>query len=226
MRICTVKGLHTAIIFSMMIPLTTLATPPTPNLSTFKSTLMRYHDSGEYAKDIEAVTQRALRYSKQRIADNQRSAHPKKLAAVFDIDETSLSNYANMRIMNFGGKPSAINKAERQGKDPAIPATRALYRYLTQHGVSVFFVTGRVESERAATQSNLNRAGYRGFKALILKPVQYNEPSAIPFKTSARRKIQAQGYDILFTMGDQYSDLKGGYADKTFKLPNPYYLIP
>jgi len=36
----------------------------------------------------------------------------------------------------------------------------------------------------------------------------------------------AQGYDILLTIGDQYSDLKGGYADKGFKLPNPMYYLP
>jgi hypothetical protein len=27
-------------------------------------------------------------------------------------------------------------------------------------------------------------------------------------------------------MGDQESDLRGGYAEKTFKLPNPVYFLP
>jgi hypothetical protein len=27
-------------------------------------------------------------------------------------------------------------------------------------------------------------------------------------------------------MGDQESDLSGGYAEKTFKLPNPVYFLP
>jgi len=27
-------------------------------------------------------------------------------------------------------------------------------------------------------------------------------------------------------VGDQFSDLKGGFADKGFKLPDPYYYIP
>jgi hypothetical protein len=27
-------------------------------------------------------------------------------------------------------------------------------------------------------------------------------------------------------MGDQLSDLEGGYAERTFKLPNPFYWIP
>ena len=31
---------------------------------------------------------------------------------------------------------------------------------------------------------------------------------------------------ILLTMGDQLSDLNGGYAERTFKLPNPVYYLP
>jgi hypothetical protein len=26
--------------------------------------------------------------------------------------------------------------------------------------------------------------------------------------------------------GDQYSDLKGGFADETYKIPNPMYYLP
>jgi acid phosphatase len=29
---------------------------------------------------------------------------------------------------------------------------------------------------------------------------------------------------IIANMGDQASDLAGGHAEKTFKLPNPFYL--
>jgi hypothetical protein len=27
-------------------------------------------------------------------------------------------------------------------------------------------------------------------------------------------------------VSDQYSDLTGGYADRTFKMPNPNYFLP
>ena len=37
-------------------------------------------------------------------------------------------------------------------------------------------------------------------------------------------KITADGYTIIANLGDQESDLAGGYAEKTFKLPNPFYL--
>ena len=39
-------------------------------------------------------------------------------------------------------------------------------------------------------------------------------------------KIAAMGYWIIENMGDQPSDLAGGYAERTFKLPNPFYRIP
>ena len=46
------------------------------------------------------------------------------------------------------------------------------------------------------------------------------------FKAPERRKLAEQGYTIILNMGDQESDLRGGYAEKTFKLPNPVYFLP
>jgi hypothetical protein len=34
------------------------------------------------------------------------------------------------------------------------------------------------------------------------------------------------GDEIVGNFGDQFSDLVGGAADKTFKLPNPNYFLP
>jgi predicted secreted acid phosphatase len=46
------------------------------------------------------------------------------------------------------------------------------------------------------------------------------------FKATKRSEIVEQGYTIVLNMGDQLSDLEGGYAERTFKLPNPFYWIP
>ena len=48
----------------------------------------------------------------------------------------------------------------------------------------------------------------------------------IQYKSGTRAYIESQGYDIVASFGDQYSDLLGGYADQTFKLPNPSYYLP
>ena len=48
----------------------------------------------------------------------------------------------------------------------------------------------------------------------------------IQYKSGTRAYIESKGYDIVADFGDQFSDLLGGYADKTFKLPNPNYYLP
>jgi len=48
----------------------------------------------------------------------------------------------------------------------------------------------------------------------------------IPYKSGTRAYIESQGYDIVANFGDQFSDLEGGFADKTFKMPNPNYYLP
>jgi predicted secreted acid phosphatase len=48
----------------------------------------------------------------------------------------------------------------------------------------------------------------------------------IQYKSGTRAYIESQGYDIVANFGDQYSDLLGGFADKTFKMPNPNYYLP
>jgi len=48
----------------------------------------------------------------------------------------------------------------------------------------------------------------------------------IQYKSGVRAHIESLGYEIVANFGDQFSDLKGGFADKTFKMPNPNYYLP
>ena len=48
----------------------------------------------------------------------------------------------------------------------------------------------------------------------------------IQYKSGTRAYIESLGYDIVGNFGDQFSDLLGGFADKTFKMPNPNYYLP
>nr|WP_232220795.1 HAD family acid phosphatase [Legionella tunisiensis] len=88
------------------------------------------------------------------------------------------------------------------------------------------FVTGRPLSELKATRANLLRAGFNHWAGLYLRPDTYRQPSITPFKTQARKSIANQGYTVIASIGDQDSDLKGGFMQKGFKLPNPFYHLP
>jgi acid phosphatase len=194
------------------------------NLSIVKKQAIHYHDSGEYAKDIDRVVARAIRYVKQRVANPAKN--DKKLAIVLDIDETSLSNYPDMVRLDFGGTIEEIRADEDKGQDDVITPTLTLYEFAKAHGVAVFFITGRHEDERKVTVENLEKAGYKNYDGLILRFGQYDKAPAAEYKTAMRKELTKKGYDIILNMGDQQSDLNGGFADETFKLPNPYYFIP
>ncbi|HEY7280331.1 MAG TPA: HAD family acid phosphatase [Actinomycetota bacterium] len=50
--------------------------------------------------------------------------------------------------------------------------------------------------------------------------------TTIHYKSATRAHIESLGYDIVANFGDQFSDLVGGHADRTFKMPNPNYFLP
>lgn len=214
------------IFFFLISHLNAFANEPQPNLTIYKTNLANYYKSGGYAKDIAKVAEEADHYLNERVTQNKSLAHPKKLAIVFDIDETILSNYAFIQQNDFAYPLDTIHANQPKAADLAIPATFKLYQNAIEDNVAVFFITGRTEPLREATIANLKQAGFTQWTELILKPNNYHEKSAAIFKTAARKRIEQEGYDILISIGDQDSDLSGGYADKTFKLPNPYYYIP
>jgi predicted secreted acid phosphatase len=215
------KKLFCALFFSLL-SFSSAYAAELENLDTLKTQLVRYHDSGQYANDIAVVGANALTYLKQRVA---RAKPSEKLAIIVDIDETALSNYRDIAIMGFGGTLKQIMDEENKGTDEAIAPTLALYQFAKANHIAVFFVTGRTQNYRAATERNLTDAGFKNFDGLTMKPEDYREPSVVPYKSHARKAVADQGYTIVLNIGDQASDLAGGYAEKTFKVPNPYYYI-
>jgi predicted secreted acid phosphatase len=201
-----------------------------PNLGDLKTELIAYHDQGRWAADQARVAADAEAWLTARAAGGGR------LAAVFDIDETSLNNWQALRANDFGfilPGPCALPRGPcgmiawiDMSRGTAIAPSLALYRRARALGVDVFFITGRKDSLRPATERNLRDAGYTGWTALIMEPNDRHFRSAADFKAPHRAAIEAKGYRIVLNIGDQPSDLAGGYAERAFLLPNPYYRIP
>lgn len=213
-----------AVTLSIFLSKTSFAEPA--NLSLLKEEVAVYHDSGAYQNELAEVIANARNYTINRAKSNAQLAHPKKLAVVLDIDETSLSNYSHMIAHQYMATHDQWHEHIKGANAPAIKPMLEFCEDALKHKVTVFFVTGRKESERLITIKNLKQAGYHDWAALYLKPENYNQSSVIPFKSQTRSVISKLGYTIVASIGDQESDLKGGYAEKTFKLPNPYYYIP
>lgn len=182
--------------------------------------LMEYHDYGEYDLQIREVANAARDYLEGVVKS---APAQDKLAAVFDIDETSLSNWATMSDCGFCTYAAQL-KLYPNPDDPAITPVLELYKFARSKGVTVFFVTGRQENQRAQTVKNLNEAGYSGWAELVMQP-DGNKLPAGTFKPKERQAIQDKGYRIVLSIGDQASDLEGCCAERVFKLPNPFYLL-
>ncbi|NCT57326.1 MAG: acid phosphatase [Legionella sp.] len=196
------------------------------NLDSLKTELRSYHDTGAYDKEIAQVVKQAETYIHAKVEENNKSKNPARLALVLDIDETTLSNYNGIITRKFCDNPKLINHDIHQANAPAIAAMLALYNNAKEQNIAIFFVTGRRPSLQRATEKNLKHVGYTSWRGIYFRPELDNNQSVIPYKTQVRADITQRGYTIIASIGDQASDLTGGYAEKTFKLPNPFYYLP
>ena len=110
-----------------------------------------------------------------------------------------------------------------ESKAPAIDSVLEVYRAAKRLGVDVVLVTGRPESQRGYTERNLRAIGCADYAMLVCMPPT-SQGTTAAFKTEVRRDLQGKGRTIVANIGDQESDLSGGYAERTFKLPNVFYL--
>ncbi|MGP3953688.1 HAD family acid phosphatase [Streptomyces sp. 7N604] len=155
-------------------------------------------DYDTWRRDVERVIAEARPYIEQRTENSQEE----KQAIVLDIDNTSLESY-------FHPLPPT----------QAVAPVLELSKYAHSRGADIFFVTARPAILQPVTKYNLESAGYpvtglyeRGLIDL------FAEVSA--FKTEQRAAIEKQGYKIIANIGNNTSDLVGGHAERSFKLPD------
>ncbi len=190
-----------------------------PNLSRIKKMIKEYKESGEWAAQINEQAEKALD-----IIEKHHNKY-KKQAIVFDIDETSLDNYAFYQKYDFGYNSEAWHKWMHENIAPAVEANLKVYNRAVEKGIAVFFITGRGEIKRKATENNLKIAGYGKYEGLILRSKEELGVPAVKYKSARRREIEKKGYEILLNVGDQYSDIEGGYSKFIIKYPNPIYFL-
>jgi predicted secreted acid phosphatase len=187
-----------------------------------------------YAKQMHRIVASAEAYLASAIHHQHGQGKP---AVVFDIDDTLLNTYDYEIANQFGYTPASNAVFVNAGAFPAVFYMPALVSFAASHGYAVFFITGRPQTQTDATVANLVSAGYAKPQDghLFLKPATppsylhcANAPTCttIEYKSGTRAHIASEGFKIMADFGDQYSDLLGGFTDRTFKMPNPNYYLP
>jgi len=210
-------------------PTVLVAAEPITNFGVERYRLVDYAEcvgsEGCYWADLDAQTKRAEAILDHAIASKKAS---EKLAVVLDIDETSLSNYCEMRREDYGFLLKQMNQFLATPEAAvAIPGTLRLFNKAREAGLDVFFITGRSDELLEATGKNLGLAGFKGWKGLALRAGPEKQMATVEYKSQERQKIVSAGYRIVLNMGDQWSDLNGeARGEMSVKLPNPFYYLP
>ncbi|MBK7379623.1 MAG: hypothetical protein IPJ03_11550 [Ignavibacteriales bacterium] len=203
---------------SITFILTSCSSTEIVNLRTAKDIVKDYYESGKFDEEMYDVIEDAKEmFSKVEIKKNS--------AVIFDVDETALNNYGLAKQMDFGYVYELNKKWNEELKAPAIKQTQDLYFYLLNKGVKIIFLTGRNSSEYDVTYKNLIQAGYTKFDTLITQREDEQNIKSQEFKSKKRTELTQRGYEILGTVGDQWTDLTGAYTGIEIKLPNYLYEI-
>jgi predicted secreted acid phosphatase len=220
------KKIIIALILFLIFPFLVFAKEPA-NLTILKKEVINYYESKEYDQDVQKVVDRAKKDIDEFLQKHKDSNQ--RFAAVFDIDDTSLVTFDGAKTRDFGAFLDKIKAEEIRAKLPANKPVLELYNYLLAKNIKIFFITGRANSLRAPTIRNLTRQGYANWAGILMRPDNYDRqkyPTSSAFKSAARENLTKLGYQIIIDIGDQESDLSGGFADHTYKLPNPMYFLP
>jgi acid phosphatase len=188
------------------------------NLSVAREEVQKYYESGKYDEELNKIVADAKKeFDKIKFNSNS--------VVIFDVDETALNNYELAEKMGFGYVYELNKQWNAETKAPAIPQVKKLYDFLLSEGARIIFLTGRNFPEYEATYQNLKNEGYSVFDTLITQIGEETKMKAIDFKSGKRVWLTKKGYDIVGTVGDQWSDLEGYYHGIQVKIPNYLYLI-
>lgn len=172
---------------------TATAASAAPKSAATTTTLAALPSYETWLADVQAVTDQAAAYLDTRLPDSGIRA-----AIVLDIDNTALQSH----YKPYDATPSVLALAQQAGND----------------GAAIFFVTARPEIIEPATALNLQVVGYRWTDIYTRPTLNFDDNQTL--KTKARIDIEKRGYTIVANIGNSATDLGGGHAERTFKLPD------
>jgi hypothetical protein len=195
--------------------------------------LHTFSPTGAYANEMAGIVDDAEKYLRKPNNGDHPSTSATK-AVLFDVDDTLLNTFSYDVYTNFVFNPTSNAAFVNAAVFRAVPHMVDLEHYAESKGYTVFFLTGRPITQHDGTVTNLTNEGYDVVDAnLYLKDnsapwLSSCAPTCTTtqYKTLTRQHIESLGYDIVANFGDQFSDLNGGFANQTFKIPNPMYFLP
>ncbi|MGN6492281.1 MAG: 5'-nucleotidase, lipoprotein e(P4) family [Agriterribacter sp.] len=143
--------------------------------------------------------------------------HTKPLAVVTDIDETVLDNSPyQVHIAEKNQEYSDATWIEwtKRIDCDTVPGGLSFFKYAKSRGVDIFYITNRLEEERAQTLKDLQRWNFPDATNdhLILKTAGSGK--------GPRRDVVAKTHEIIMLFGDNLSDFSSAFDKQPTEIRN------
>ena len=209
--------------------------------------LHQFSPTSAYANEMAGIVSDAEKYLNNPPGSGNGKKFSGTKAILFDIDDTTLNTYSYEIYSNFvfnpttnaafvnaclthrlrvpgragHGRPRARRGVARATRCSSSPAARRADDLSARHAREPD-ARGLRRRRRPTCTSRTHRR-HRGSRSLRDRTPTC---TTTQYKSLTRQHIESLGYDIVANFGDQFSDLNGGFADQTFKIPNPMYFLP
>ena len=189
--------------------------------------------------EYKALCLQAYNIARWRLDEAFQQPSSKPRAIISDIDETILDNspYAVKRALdNKSYDQLSWSDWTGRGIGDTLAGSLSFFKYAASKNVEVYYISNRLEEERAGTLKNLQRYGF---------PFADNDHLLLRETTSSkeiRRQKVAADYEIVLLLGDNLADFSqlfdkkstaernnaaiqstSDFGKKFIVLPNPNY---
>ena len=151
-------------------------------------------------------------FDKRNVKKLPKAERNRARAVVVDVDETVLDNSPAQAAQIKNNLPfvqSNWTNWVNMRKAKAIPGAVDFLNYAASKNVRIFYVTNRIEAEKAATIDNLKAAGFPDVseETVIVKTTESGK--------EPRRQAILQKYRIALLIGDNLNDLSDVFERKS-----------
>lgn len=159
--------------------------------------------------EYKALCYQAYNLATLRLRDAiKNNTEGKKLAIVLDIDETVLNNipYQAKQVLDSIGYPTCWQEWCALEDAEPVPGVKPFLLEADASGVAIFYISNRKTKVLDETINNLKKVGLPQADAdHIMLRVKDSE------KETRRKKVLADGYEIVLFFGDNLSDFSADY---------------
>ena len=188
---------------------------PTPDIALADCSVAAHAMGLRYQQqsaEVRALQRQSWALATYRLKDILEKPHEgKSLAIITDLDETVIDNSA-LLVRDFKACHDYTSwdtwgDWEKEGKPTLIPGAKAFLDYASDHDVTIYYISDRLEENHSYTMETL--------KALGLPQVDKEHVLLLGPPKQARRASVEKDHQVIMQLGDTLHDFSEDFAKRS-----------